>query len=175
MIYTFRFVSDEEDDFIIDININHNQSLEELHNTIQKTLNFEGNQLASFFTSNKEWEKLEEIPFVKMDETSKIEIMNELNIEDVCSEKEQNILYIFDFFNERLLFGKVIRTINAKSPIKLPSVSKLEGIIPKQIKEIPIDEDILSETDDFDNEFNDSCFNKDDFDNSDDFDYDSYY
>ena len=37
MIFTFRFISDEEDSFLLDININHDQTFEELHNKIQET------------------------------------------------------------------------------------------------------------------------------------------
>jgi hypothetical protein len=171
MIYTFRFISDEEDDFIIDININHNQTFEDLHNTIQKTLNFDNTQLASFYTSNEEWEKLDEIPYIQMGEDSGIKTMKEQNIGEIYTERDEQILYIYDFLNERLLFGKLIRIINAESPIELPSVSKLEGTIPQQTKEVLDIKDII-----YDEEFDDGCFTKDDFDSFDDFDDpDDYY
>lgn len=132
MIFTFRFISDEEENFVLDVNINHNQTFEQLHIAIQDTLKFDASQLASFFTSNEEWEKLHEITLVDMGGDSLVKTMSETTIENFFSKKDQRILYIFDYFNERLFFGSLIRTIDAESPIELPSVSKLEGIIPLQ-------------------------------------------
>jgi len=136
MIFTFRFISDEEDSFVIDVNINHNQTFEQLHNSIQETLKYDSSQLASFFITNDDWEKLQEIALVDMGNDTDVKIMADTKIEDFFTEKNQRILYIFDYFNERLFFGSVVRTIDAESPIQLPSVSKLEGTIPPQTKEI---------------------------------------
>ena len=52
MIYTFRFISNEEENFVLDVNINHDQTFEDLHLAIQKTLEYDSSQMASFFTSN---------------------------------------------------------------------------------------------------------------------------
>ena len=152
MIYTFRFISDEEDTFMIDVNINHNQTLEQLHNAIQKTLKFDANQLASFYTSNDQWEKIDEIALLAMDEDADVKIMKDTYIDDLFTEKNQCLLYVFDYFNERLFFGSITRTIDAKSPIKLPSISKLEGQIPPQFKEVEYKEAEVNSFDDYDDE-----------------------
>ena len=152
MIYTFRFISDEEDSFVIDVNINHNQTFEQLHKAIQDILKFDESQLASFYTSNDEWEKLDEIALLTMDEDSDVKIMQETYIDDIFTEKNQHILYVFDYFNERLFFGSITRTIDAKSPIELPSVSKMEGNIPAQFKEMEIEESVDDDYDDFEDE-----------------------
>lgn len=158
MIYTFRFISDEEESFMIDVNINHNQTFEQLHKFIQKTLKYDSSQLASFFTSNEQWEKIDEISFMDMGNDSDVRIMQETYIGDLFNDKNERILYVFDYLSERLFFGSVIRTIDAKSPIELPSVSKLNGDIPPQFKEI------------VDQEINDTGF--DDFDDDEGFDFD---
>jgi len=132
MIFTFRFISDEEEAFILDININQDQTFEQLHTFIQKTLGYDAQQLASFFTSNDQWEKLHEITLMDMGGDGLIKTMHETKIEDFFSNKGQQILYVFDYFNERLFFGSVTRTIDAKPPIELPSVSRFEGKIPPQ-------------------------------------------
>ena len=133
MIYTFRFISNEEESFVLDININHDQTFEDLHLAIQNTLNYDPSQMASFFTSNNDWEKLEEIAGMDMGLDIPVKSMSNTKIENCFNEKNQRILYIFDFLSERLFFGSVTRLIDADPPIKLPSVSRLEGKIPNQI------------------------------------------
>ena len=152
MIYTFRFISDEEESFMIDVNINHNQTFEQLHKFIQKTLKFDDGQLASFFTSNEQWEKIDEVTLLVMDDDSDVSVMKDTYIGDFFSEKNERILYVFDYLNERLFFGSITRAIDAKSPIKLPSVSKLEGKIPPQFKEVEYKEVEEKTLNDFDDE-----------------------
>ena len=61
MIFTIRFISDEEEDFIMDVNVLSSQTFEQLHLLIQNALKFDNAQLASFFVSNENWEKLDEM------------------------------------------------------------------------------------------------------------------
>ncbi len=133
MIYTFRFISNEEESFVLDVNINHDQTFEQLHDIIQEKLDYDPSQLASFFVSNELWEKLEEITLLDMD-GNQINIMEQATIEQFFSKKGERVLYIFDYFSERLLFGSITRIIDSESPIPLPSVSKLEGTIPVQTR-----------------------------------------
>lgn len=173
MIFTFRFISNEEESFIIDININHDQTFEQLHNTIQKTLGYDTKQLASFFTSNNSWEKIHEITFVDMGNNESVRTMSKTNIDSFITEKDQRILYIFDYFNERLFFGSIVRTIDADSPIELPSISKFEGTIPPQFKKDDIADDMIYDLDDLNEDEDDISFEElpDDFDHYDPNDY----
>ncbi len=132
MIFTFRFISDEEDTFMLDVNINHNQTFEQLHKAIQKNLNYDINQLASFFISNEQWEKIQEITLMKMGDGAQSMTMDKTKIEDFFFEKGQRLIYVFDYMSERLFFGSIIRTIDAEPPIELPSISKLDGRTPPQ-------------------------------------------
>lgn len=134
MIITFRFISDEEDDFVLDVNIKHDQTFLELHQTIQKQLGYDENQLASFFTSNDDWEKLQEVALMDMGSDQESFTMDKTKIEQLFSKKNDRILYVFDFFAERLFFGSITRTIDQESPIPLPSVSRFEGIVPEQFQ-----------------------------------------
>lgn len=172
MIFTFRFISDEEDSFVLDVNINHDQNFLQLHQTIQKALNYDTQQMASFFKSNAEWEKLDEITTVDMGADSPVKIMADTKIADLFDNKNQHILYVYDIFNERLFFGSIIRTIDAEPPINLPSISRLEGKIPEQLSiQQNIDDDLLTSfnfSDDLNVDFNDNFESLDDI-NPDDF------
>ncbi len=158
MIFTFRFISDEEDSFVLDVNINDDQTFEELHNKIQETLDYDPSQMASFFTSNDEWEKLIEVAQMDLGDEDEACSMSKTTIGELFTEKKQNILYIFDFFAERLLFGSVSRVIDMESPIPLPSVSRFEGKVPEQQQAMHeedmgdldfLEEDDFGDSDDF--------------------------
>jgi hypothetical protein len=140
MIYTFRFISDEEESFIMDVNINHDQTFLQLHQIIQERLGFDPGQLTSFFASNESWEKLEEITLLDMG-TEQAHIMENTPIEMFYHEKNERLLYVFDYLAERLLFGSIVRLIDAESPIPLPTVSKLEGITPEQTLHCDFEDD----------------------------------
>lgn len=153
MIFTFRFISDEEESFILDININHDQTFEELHNKIQETLDFDPSLMASFFSSNDKWEKLQEVTQMPMGDDTDVMMMGDTKIGELFSEKNQRILYIFDYFAERLFFGSLTRHINAPSPVTLPSISRFEGKAPEQISAgNSLDEDISANFDSYDPE-----------------------
>lgn len=176
MIITFRFISDESDDFVLDVNINSDQTFEELHIAIQNALNYDSSQMASFFNSNTDWEKLDEITLLDMGNDQPVKIMKDTIIEEFYQEKNERILYVFDFFAERLLFGSVTRTINQESPIPLPSISKYEGKAPEQLSlangnDESFLDDLLGE------DFSESEITKEPFDKIDDLDNDisDYY
>lgn len=153
MIYTFRFISDEEESFILDVNINHDQTFEELHNKIQETLDFDPSLMASFFASNDQWEKLQEVTQLAMGDDTDVMMMGKTTIGELFSKKGQRILYIFDYFAERLLFGSLTRHINAPSPITLPSVSRFEGKAPEQIAAgNESEEEVKEDFDEYDSE-----------------------
>lgn len=160
MILTFRFLSDEEEDFILDVNINHDQTFLELHQKIQQTLDYDASQMASFYTSNALWEKLDEVSVIDMGNEPPTKIMADVTIGELFNATKQHILYVFDHLNERLFFGSVTRVIDAEPPFELPTVSKFEGKIPPQfidddnILEPEYEDSYYDETDD--DEFNEN-------------------
>ena len=59
MIYRFRIILDTHDDVIRDIEIDETSSLEDFHNALTQAFGFEGQEMASFYTSNAEWEQID--------------------------------------------------------------------------------------------------------------------
>ena len=64
--YKFRVVIDTDEDVFRDIVILENQNFEDLHFAVIHAFGFEGDQMASFYMSNEEWEKGEEIGLMDM-------------------------------------------------------------------------------------------------------------
>ena len=63
MIYKFRIVSDEVDNFKREICIDSDASFLELHDAILDSVGFSKDQMTSFFICDDDWEKKTEISF----------------------------------------------------------------------------------------------------------------
>jgi len=61
-MYKIRIVLDSEEDIIRTVLVNDDINLEALHQTITKSFNFEGFEMASFYRTDNEWNEGEEIP-----------------------------------------------------------------------------------------------------------------
>ncbi|MEP3969506.1 MAG: hypothetical protein ABJM08_10870, partial [Nonlabens sp.] len=60
MIYRIRVLLDANDDCFRDIEIDANSTLEEFHNVIVQSFQLEGDEMASFYASDEEWNQGEE-------------------------------------------------------------------------------------------------------------------
>ncbi len=155
MIYIFNILSDEHDDFFLQIKINPENTFFDFHNFIQSELNFDKSQMASFFLCNKIWEKQKELPLLDI-ETDK-NIMQENKIADIVKNKNDKLLYVFDLFSERMLFISLLK-IDEKQNINKPICIEKKGTTPKQIIISDTDIDLYGDNlidDDINDEFND--------------------
>ncbi len=152
MIFTIRFISDEEEDFIMDVNVHSNQTFEVLHQQIQHALKYDNSQLASFFVSNENWEKLDEITLLDMGGAEPARLMADTKLEAFFSGKNQHMLYVFDYFAERLLFGSIMQ-VSEGSENGLPKVLKIEGRVPPQMMMGEMDDELFSGEEMQDDEF----------------------
>ncbi len=100
MIYRYRIILDTKEDVFRDIEIEASATLEDLHNTITQSFGFDGQEMASFYISNQNWEQGEEIPLFDMSESSdNLRMMNETTLEDVTDKEQTRMLYVYDFLN----------------------------------------------------------------------------
>src|SRR5690606_23319371 len=105
MIYKFRIILDAEEDVFRDIEIESTDTLEDLHNATVQAFGFDGTEMASFYTSDDEWNQGEEIVQFDMSEgTEEVRIMGETVIEDLLDEDNRNLIYVYDYFNMWTIF-----------------------------------------------------------------------
>ena len=178
MIIYLRLLSSEVDNFVKEIAIDETQTFADLHNCIQNAIQYDASQMASFFSTDSDWNKETEITLFDMSEgEGDIKVMQDTLISDFLFEEGQRMLYVFDFFSERAFFIEVIEV--AKGNLEKPNCYRNEGQAPEQIMIGDFSEDIAKQPlDQFDDEFDGSLnsmkFNElDDFDS--DFGYDSDY
>ena len=66
MIYRLRVILDVREDVFRDIEIQGADTLEDLHNAIVQAFSLEGQEMASFYLSDEEWNQGEEISLFDM-------------------------------------------------------------------------------------------------------------
>ncbi|HEX8562919.1 MAG TPA: hypothetical protein VF676_08065 [Flavobacterium sp.] len=100
MVYKFRVILDAEEDVFRDIAILEDDTLEDLHNAIVNAFDFDGMELASFYTCDNQWNQDEEIPmFDAGDVPGEQRIMADYALSEILNEDNTKIIYVYDFLN----------------------------------------------------------------------------
>ena len=131
MVYRFVVLSDEDDAFVREFEFLESQSLLDFHNTLQEELEFDRSQIASFFLATENWEKDEEFTLFDMGGGSST--MEDAVLEEVIYRKNQKLLYVFDFFNERALYIEYVGEFNEDNNREYPICINSKGLPPKQV------------------------------------------
>ena len=131
MVYKFVVLSDEDESFVREFEFLDSHTLLDFHNLIQDELEFDKSQMASFFMATDSWEKEEEFTLFDMGTGSST--MEVAVLEDIIFRKNQKLLYVFDFFNERSLFVEYTGESKEKDGREYPSCTNSKGIPPKQV------------------------------------------
>ncbi len=166
MIYHFIIISSEEEDFVREILIGADSTFEEFHDAIQDSVDYDKSQLASFFISDEEWGKGQEITLMPMDFANAGDqlLMKDEKLSDHLKQKKDKLIYVFDYFGNR---GFFIELMNIGEGRKLaePKCVNSKGVAPEQIDmaEIGLDDytDLLEDEEekkdalDFSDEFDD--------------------
>lgn len=153
MIYRFRIILDTHEDVFRDIEIEAASTLEDFHNAITQAFGFAGQEMASFYTSNDLWEQEEEIALFDMsDEPGGARVMNETFIEDVVSEDETKLIYIYDFLNMWTFLVELAEIVEAEPGMSYPNLMFAHGVIPEDAPEKEFIAEEMDE-DDFEEDF----------------------
>nr|WP_320120601.1 hypothetical protein [uncultured Marinifilum sp.] len=138
MIYKFRITSSEVEGFVREIEINHEQTYLEFHNAIQKAIEYDNSQMASFYQIGATGERGLEIALFEMntedDDNMNVVPMDVAMIREFVSSEKPNLIYVFDFFSDRYFNIELIEKGIAKSRTKYPKCSLSKNDAPEQIK-----------------------------------------
>lgn len=165
MIYKFRIILDAEDDVFRDIEIEADNTLEDLHNATSQAFGFDGTEMASFYVSDEQWTQGEEIAQFDMSEGNEpIRLMNETIIEDLLDEDNRNLIYVYDFFSMWTFFIELAEIDEKEDGERYPNLLFAHG----QLPDSPPDKKFEAD------EFDDALDNAGglDIDSYDDFDFD---
>ena len=166
MVYKFRIISDEVDDFLREIKIDSEASFYDLHEAILKSVGYKDDQMTSFFVCDDNWEKETEITLEDMGQSSSEEdtyVMKETKLNELLEDEKQKLLYVFDPLSERVFFIELSEIITGKELDKAVC-SRKSGEAPQQT--IDFDEQMNTNTalDLDENFYGDEDFDMEDFD-----------
>jgi len=166
MIYRFRVILDAKEDVFRDIEIDSENTLEEFHNAITQGFGFEGQEMASFYVSNEQWEQGEEIALFDMSEgMDSIRIMNETSLDDVTYREQPRMLYVYDFLSMWTFMVELADIAEVDPNQTYPNLMFAHGEIPDEAPE----KEFKAEKEDGDED--DEDFDEFDHENYDDLDF----
>ncbi|MBL4594192.1 MAG: hypothetical protein JKX68_10310 [Flavobacteriales bacterium] len=102
-IYKFRVLLESDEDIFRDIEIKSTQNFDDFHEIIVAAFGFDNSQMASFYMSNDDWDKGQEITLFDMqieeDQQEKVMVMADTIINTQANCVGTHILYAYDFLN----------------------------------------------------------------------------
>lgn len=163
MIYRFRVILDNDidEDVFRDLEIRETDTLEDLHNIITQSFGFDGNEMASFYISDDQWNQGEEISLFDLSDDATARLMNETTINDVVHEMQPKLIYVYDFLNMWTFYVELAEIVEETEGHDYPSLMFVKGQVPDNAPEKSFE----AYDDDFD-EFEDGI-DVDDYDNLD--------
>lgn len=176
MVYKFRLLSDEVDNFRRDIEIDSDSTFIELNNAILESVNYPDDQMTSFFICNDRWIKEIEITREDMGSMSEEDnyVMADTVIGDLVEEEKQKLMYVFDPLGDRAFFIELSK-IEFGKDIDKAVCTKAVGDAPAQtldFDELMSKSNAVATASDSD-DFNEDFYGSDDY-NEDDLDPDGY-
>lgn len=158
MVFKFRLLSDEAEDFRRDIEIDSEASFLEFHKAILESVGYPDDQMTSFFICNSNWIKEVEVTLEDMGSRSDEDnyVMSETIIDDLIEEEKQRLLYVFDPLADRVFyielckieFGKDLEAARCVKSIGEPPAQTLD--FDELMNKNPI---TSTSSDDFDDDF----------------------
>ena len=134
MVYKFRIISDEVDDFLREIKIDSEASFFDFHEAILKSTGYKDDQMTSFFICDDDWEKEIEVTLEDMGNSSSEEdsfVMKDTPLSELVEDEKQKLIYVFDPLAERVFFIELSEIITGKD-LEHAICSRKEGNPPQQ-------------------------------------------
>lgn len=164
----FRVLLDSKDQEKVfrDILINDSDNFETFYKAIISAFNFQGDQMASFYISNDDWDKGHEISLMDLsyddDSIDAIpSVMNNAILKDFIQEPDQKIILVYDFLRMWIFLAELVG-YEQETPTE-PKVLMAMGMAPPEDSRITEleDESVIEEmySDEEDEDEDDLGFN----------------
>ena len=148
MVYKFRVILDSEEDVFRDIAILEEDTLEDLHNAIVNAFDFDGLEIASFYTCDQQWNQDEEISlFDTGDVLGEQKVMSDYVLGDLLDKENTKIIYVYDFLNMWTFFVELAAIEELSIATTYPNTLFSHGIMPADAPEKDFSEGATSDFD----------------------------
>jgi hypothetical protein len=140
-VYIFRILAEEEDTFLREIALSEDNTLLDFHTILTKSMKLDDKQLASFYITNKQWEKQREFTLMDMEVDDyaaerhsdegmvPVDVMSNVHIGDIIEDPKQRMLYEYNFVNPVLFFISLVATKEENDKAIFPKILFSEGNI----------------------------------------------
>ncbi|MGB0135656.1 MAG: IS1096 element passenger TnpR family protein [Flavobacteriales bacterium] len=132
-VFKFRVIVDTEADVFRDIEMATDATFLALHEAILRAFEWEEGEMASFYLSNEDWDKGQEIPLMDMgmpEESGTSISMSTTALRDLISRPDEKLIYVYDFFRMWCFYIELQTVSKAKPGILYPRVALAFGESP---------------------------------------------
>lgn len=172
MIYKIRVILDTKEDVIRTLLVDATNTLEDFHKLVAKVFGFNGQEMASFYRSDEEWNQGEEIPLFSMEDAPDALCMSNTTLLQNIEDPGEKLIYVYDYMSMWTFYCELIETTETTNA-ELPKLILSIGETPDEAPEKEFTSDKAPGNDfDFDDDEFDTNF--DEFENLDDLDLDKY-
>lgn len=134
MVFRFRMLSDENDNFVRDYEVLYDTTLLDFHHFILETLEYEP-CMASFFTADALWEKQREFTLMEMGDGESGEMpqsMEEVTLRQILHHIRDRLIYLFDMFGDRAYYLELTGVYKAEKGAVYPREIFARDEVPDQ-------------------------------------------
>ena len=137
MLYKFRIVSDEVENFKLEILIDSDDTFMRLRNTILDSVGYDKNQLDSFFICDDDWTKRTEVTLMEMDDDTDDDVwlMEDTQLSELIEDEGQKLMFMFDYVTGRCFYMEMKEIVTGKI-LHDPLCKRKEGKAPVQLMDI---------------------------------------
>ncbi len=156
MIYRLRVLLDAATDCFRDIEIAGDSTLEDFHNVITQSFQLQGDEMASFYKSDEDWNQGAEFCLFDMSEgLNPVDKMSDTTIDQVFSKQDTRMIYVYDFLSMWTFMIELADMVGSTDGTAYPQVIFAIGELPDSAPDKEFEADPRfhdDDEDDMDNE-----------------------
>lgn len=149
-IYRFRISFEDYDEVVREIEMLPKHTFLDLHLAIQKNLGYEAEAPSSFYISNDQWKKGQEITYLPSENkiNQKVILMENSRLNQFIDDPHQKFYYTYNFSRPYDFHVQLIKILAEEEGKTYPSLFKSIGTAPKPFNQTTIIEAALDEEED---------------------------
>ena len=156
-VYRFRISFEDNDEVFREIEIKSTQNFEDFHDIIVQSINFDNVHDASFFISDDQWRKGDEISRYgsKVDDKKPTtepakKQMSKCKMASLIDDPHQKFVYVYDPKTAWTFLIELLKIVPDDMKASYPKCAKTGGDMPKQYKKVETGAPVVDDDDDFD-------------------------
>lgn len=161
IIFKYRMLSDESDNFVRDFEVYPDMTLAEFHDFVRRALRYD-DAMVSIFKSDAEWRPVEEFSQLDMgdDMPGAPRCMDSVRLMEVNNDFHDRLIYTFDMLNNRSYYLELIDMQRPNAELSYPRVAFEHSPVPDQydpeatVESGSIFDEMMSDYNEFDGDDN---------------------